>query len=138
MRGREPSSEIHWAIWIGTGVICFGLAIYGAVTGNDIASLFILAMLIAAVTSVSAWVLPSFAARRTEAQPAEKAKRMGDDKLSLLMSLMDDDERVAFKEALKQRLLDSAAAPTDGELPYDAESLEALLDSQESGRRLSS
>lgn len=134
---RESRSESHWAIWIGTGIIAFGIAIYGISTETDVSGLFIMAMVLAAVASAAAWVVPAVVARRIEAQPAgEKAKRGGEDKLSLLLALMDDDERLAFKEALKQRLLDSATGPTDGELPYDAESLEALLDGQDSGRRL--
>ncbi|GAB4512328.1 MAG: hypothetical protein OHK0046_11670 [Anaerolineae bacterium] len=48
---------------------------------------------------------------------AEKSKRGGEiDKMAMLMQMMDDDEREAFKEALKQRVLNGL----DGELPYDA------------------
>ena len=43
---------------------------------------------------------------------------------------MDDDEREAFKEVLKQRVLADVGGPDDGELPYDAEALETLLNEQ--------
>jgi len=65
---------------------------------------------------------------------AAKRKRGTDDKFSLLMELMDDDERAAFKEALMRRVLADAADSGDGELPYDAESLEALPYDDESTR----
>ena len=137
MQERESHNEIHWAIWIGTGIIAFGIGVYGAASGADVRALFVVVMLLAAVASLAAWFMPIVAARQFAQPLAEKSKRGGDDKLALLLSLMDDDERVAFKEALKQRLLDNAAAPSDGELPYDADSLAALLHEQDSGRRLS-
>lgn len=60
----------------------------------------------------------------------EKNKREGrshhEDKLALLLDLMDEDERVAFKETLKQQVLDDAHYD-DGELPYSGDSLESLL-----------
>src|SRR5690606_12620153 len=48
-------------------------------------------------------------------QPEEKSKRMS--KLDILMEMMDKDERYAFKEMLKQRMLNNL---TDGELNADA------------------
>jgi hypothetical protein len=62
---------------------------------------------------------------------AGKRKRgSGDTKADMLLALMDDDEREAFKEALKQRMLDSSARLSDdGEIEseFDVTSLEALL-----------
>lgn len=41
-------------------------------------------------------------------------------KVALLMDLMDDDERAAFKEALRHRMLNSVPVSSDGELNMDA------------------
>jgi hypothetical protein len=62
----------------------------------------------------------------------EKAKRQPGDantKLRLLLELMDDDEREAFKETLKRRVLDDMTSG-DGELLADAATLESLLSDQ--------
>ena len=45
---------------------------------------------------------------------------------------MDEDERMAFKEALKQRVLGSES---DGELPYSVELLEVLEQQESASRR---
>jgi hypothetical protein len=67
----------------------------------------------------------------------EKAKRRGgtpDSRMALLMEMMNEDEREAFKETLKRRILDEAAygGMNDGELP---ESLSDLMD-EGHGKRL--
>jgi hypothetical protein len=69
-----------------------------------------------------------------QAPPAdyEKAKRQPGDtntKLALLLELMDEDEREAFKETLKRRVLDDMTSG-DGELLADAATLESLLSDQ--------
>ena len=68
-----------------------------------------------------------------------KAKRAGgsqqDEQLALLLELMDDDERAAFKERLQQRVLDNLG-DNEGELPETGETLEALLTKNGSARRL--
>ncbi len=56
------------------------------------------------------------------APPQEKAKRTAHDKYELLMQLMDDDEREAYKQLLKQQYLGKVNA--DGELPFNAELFE--------------
>lgn len=62
----------------------------------------------------------------------EKAKRDAGDpadaKMRLLLELMDDDERQAFKETLKRQMLQRSHLD-DGEV--DSVSVEALLDSQD-------
>ena len=47
----------------------------------------------------------------------EKAKRSSEDKLALLMDLMDDEERQAFKETLKRQYANPDFS-NDGEIPY--------------------
>jgi len=68
-----------------------------------------------------------------------KAKRAGgsqqDGQLPLLLELMDDDERAAFKERLQQRLLDNLG-DNEGELSKTGETLEALLAEDDSVGRL--
>jgi hypothetical protein len=138
MHEREYKSEVQYAIWIGTGAICFGMGIYGAASSADVGPFFLAAMIIAGVISLTYMLLPILTARRVETPTAEKSKRGGDDRIATLLALMDDDERQAFKEALKQRMLDSLAQPaTDGELPYDSDTLENLLQEQPSRRSLS-
>lgn len=55
-----------------------------------------------------------------------------DQKMRLLMELMDDDERDAFKQTLKEQVINRHSRLSDdlvdGELPFDAESYEDLYD----------
>ncbi len=138
MHEREYKSEVQYAIWLGTGAICFGMGIYGAASSADVGPFFLAAMIIAGVISLTYMLLPVLTARRAEAPAVEKSKRGSDDRLSTLLALMDEDERQAFKETLKQRMLDSLTQPAaDGELPYDSDTLETLLQEQSSRRNLS-
>jgi hypothetical protein len=60
-------------------------------------------------------------------QTSDKLKRKDsyDQKMRLLMELMDDDEREAFKQTLKDQVINRynhlADGLVDGELPFDAE-----------------
>ncbi len=70
-----------------------------------------------------------------QANIAEKRKHIPTDpdaKMRLLLEMMDEDERYAFKQAMKDQMLRSSR---DGELNYDADSLGALLDEDEPRRR---
>ena len=117
------------AIWLGTGIICFGVAIYGAETQHNASWLFVLSTVIAFLLTALLWVLPVI----TETYDSrEKAKRQPADRLALLKELMDEDELAAFKDALKQRMLESVTRG-DGELPYDAEALESLVSGNHAG-----
>jgi len=59
----------------------------------------------------------------------EKAKRNSShSNFDLLMEMMDEEEREAFKETLKRRVLNQMSSSMDGELPADSETLAALLD----------
>ena len=68
------------------------------------------------------------------AESSEKAKRSTDPdaKMRMVLEMMDEDERYAFKQAMKERMLSGSR---DGELNYDADSLGALLDEDERYRR---
>jgi hypothetical protein len=111
------------AIWFGVGFVCFAVAIYGSETQRDVTLLFTFAILVASVFTLLLWFMPAIA---EIVASREKAKRQPVDKLALLRDLLDDDELAAFKETLKQRVLDSVSAGDDGELPLDAATLEAL------------
>ncbi|MBN1967624.1 MAG: hypothetical protein JW910_23410 [Anaerolineae bacterium] len=132
MSSNEARTALAATIWIAVAVACFGIGIYGANSGRDVGVLFVISLVIAVVSTFMVWgfsLLDEWLnrSRRQAAPEHDKAKRQGDDRLSLLLSLMDEDEVVAFKAALQQRLLDDVSAPHDGELPYDAQTLEALL-----------
>ena len=117
-------------MWVAVSIAFFGVGIYGAETGRDVGWLFVLAILLPAFTTIIlSGALPGFSFR---SPGQEKAKRQPDHKLTLLLELMDEDERVAFKEALKQQVLGRGS---DGELPYGAELLEALEQEQAAARR---
>lgn len=54
----------------------------------------------------------------------QQAKLASNNRLEELMSVMDDDERQAFKQVLKDRYLyqqEKSKRLTDGELPFDAD-----------------
>jgi hypothetical protein len=107
------------AVWFGTAITCFAVGIYGAESQNDVGWLFVLLTVIASVLTLLLWAFPAIAENYAS---REKAKRQPDERLALLKELLDEDELAAFKEVLKQRMLDSAVRG-DGELPYDAEAL---------------
>lgn len=141
----NPQLQLSIMVWIAAAVGFFAIGIYGAISELDVAGLFIMMMVAAMASTIMIWMLPIFGNRsehteQTQQQEPGKAKREGDDRLALLLSLMDDDEREAFKAALKQRVLADVGGPVggpdDGELPYDAESLETLLYSEDAERRL--
>lgn len=66
---------------------------------------------------------------------AVKAKRQPNGQVAMLLDLLDDEERKAFKAALMKRMLDQNAPYDDGELPGDEFSLMELLGEQASSSR---
>jgi len=110
---------------------------------DQIIPLVVLAWLGAVFGTLLIWGIPEFLKLyhlkilSQAGQSPEKGKRGGqsryDDKLTLLMDLMDEDEREAFKEALKQRVLDDGRYD-DGELPYGSNTLESLMDEEIRGK----
>jgi hypothetical protein len=116
------------AMWIAVAVTEFGISIYGAESGADIGTLLMVPFLMAVLLTFVLWVVPEIRGRRyrdaADDWTLEKAKRQPVDKMTLLLDLMDDDEREAFKETLKRRVL---AELDDSELPEDAATLESLL-----------
>jgi hypothetical protein len=128
------------AMWtIATVITLSGLS--GQFLGNTIAEghrvWYVLAPMITVVlTSLMMWGVPEQAwTEKTleTSQSDQKAKRQQGDKLALLLELMDDDERQAFKQLLKQQVLEETGY-ADGELPYADETLESLLN-EDTGER---
>jgi len=131
-------SAVLIAIWVMMGLISMSVGIVSVDAGMELGLGFVLPILIALVSTIVMWGdfgrRGQWARFESDQSEAAKRKRGTDDKFSLLMELMDDDERAAFKEALMRRVLADAADSGDGELPYDAESLEALPYDDESTR----
>ncbi len=102
------------------------------------------AMAAALVATFFIWVLSEAVKKPAAGQSGQqrviserdvsKAKRQPGDRLSMLLELMDEDEREAFKETLKQRLLDDMSLNDDGELGYRT-TLEDLLDDDSISRQ---
>jgi hypothetical protein len=117
-------------MWVAVGIGLFSVGIYGAETGRDVGWLFVLTILATMFTTIIlSGAVPGFSFR---SPTQEKAKRQSDSKLALLLELMDEDERTAFKEALKQQALKSES---DGELSYDVELLEVIEQEDAASRR---
>ncbi|MBN1967625.1 MAG: hypothetical protein JW910_23415 [Anaerolineae bacterium] len=141
MQFENSRTTISVFIWIGIGIVSFGIALYGGISGHEVGGLFVVAMFFALLSTMAVWALPFFGetqsrvASPVERQEPEKVKRGGEDRLALLLSLMDEDELAAFKEALKQRVLADVGGPDDGELPYDTQTLEALMYDDDTDQR---
>lgn len=110
----------------------------------DVPLLAVFGLVVALLGTFLFWGLPEvtkiydkrLAANLSETVSPDKAKRQSGDKLALLLELMDDDERAAFKETLKKRTLDNMGYD-DGELPYSSDTLASLLGDEQSQDRLS-
>lgn len=117
--------------WIG----CFVLAIHGMNTDMTIGVIF--AFLSAFGFTMILWwndeqISEFFGDGSHKSETSDevltyKAKREDsyDSKMRLLMELMDDDEREAFKQTLKDQIINRHTrlddGLVDGELPFDAE-----------------
>lgn len=113
-------------IWLG----CFSLVFANIMnSGSGIVTLGIL--FLAVIGSVPIWeskgAPPTTDTATNESFNQEKLKREDtyDQKMRLLMELMDEDERDAFKQTLKEQVINRhsrlADDLMDGELPFDAE-----------------
>ena len=117
-------------MWVAVGIGLFSVGVYGAETGRDVGWLFVLTILLTMFTTlILSGGVPGFSFR----PPAQdKAKHQSDSNLALLLELMDENERTAFKEKLEQRVLGNES---DGELPHEAELLEAIEQEEATSRR---
>ena len=95
-------------------------------------------LVIAVMGTFMLWVVPELdnvgtVSKSVSVTSEQKAKRQQGDKLSLLLELMDDDEREAFKHLLKRQVLEESGY-ADGELSYGSETLESLLNDEPARR----
>lgn len=124
----DRSGEM-FAIWTGVGMAAIGAGIYGGWSGNGIGPLFgviMVAALLATFLVYSEQLLKVYQAMRAE---EAKAKREPADRIALLREVLDEDEWLAFKDALKRQALAEVGAD-DGELPLAAR-VEALESARE-------
>ena len=131
---------ITLSLWGGAGAATseatWAIDRYEPTIMSQVMPLIILAWIGVVCATLLIWGIPEFLKLyhlkilSQTGESTEKNKREGrsryDDKLALLMEIMDEDERAAFKEALKQQVLDDAHYH-DGELPYNSDSLESLM-----------
>jgi len=126
-------------IWTICGGIILAMTIQGV--ANNVAAnwVLVLPLLAAVLTTLVIWAAGQGGTQSREAALREsgKAKRLNltrDDKMAMLMDMMDEDERAAFKAALARKLLDDDRDDNpfaeDGELP-----LGELLDEQRRRQR---
>lgn len=123
-------------IWLAITGIIISLMVTGAQAGWMVSMVALFVALAATARIWSGGETRSSGAFNAGARESlEKLKRGGgesDAKMRLLLEMMDDDERYAFKQAMKERMLRGGI---DGELNYDANSLGALLDDDEYKRQ---
>jgi hypothetical protein len=130
-------------VWIALGSIAASAIGAAHLSGNiDANAITIIAMVMATVSTIAIWLGPEWVtARRGGSQTHyisgewEKAKRGAnnlpeDSRLALLLELMDEDERQAFKERLQRQVLDEAYLTDDGEIAYRGQSLKTLLEDE--------
>lgn len=117
---NEQRINIIALIWIVMGIVSVAV-----VTSNELWPGLFITLMTAILATVFLGVLPGlFTTKREE---REKAKRSPQDHVAVLLEMMDDDERAAFKAELKQRILNDVDRVQDGELPLGDTTLAALL-----------
>ncbi len=126
-------------IWVISGLVALSTVMFSS--GSYSWEMVGIPLIVALLATFFMWVAPILSQQdaekaRYEAEAAMykqvgKQKRtnapVGDSRLSLLLELMDDDERAAFKETLKRRVLAEQRLSDDGEF-YGDTSLGDLLD----------
>lgn len=118
------------AMWFAVAIIDFGLAIASFADSSSLGWPMIIPILIALfgtiyILSVQPWI---DARLEQTGRDQEKAKREVGDMMAVLMELMDEDERAAFKQRLEERVLGDAGFTDDGEIPDSRVSLDALME----------
>ena len=135
--GSSESSEMAkstiLAMWGAAAVIDFAVALSTTDNGNALGWAFVIPMVVALIGTLFVLGMQMerdkhrINAETLQKTEQEKPKRNADDNLALLLDLMDEDERQAFKAKLEQRILDNISNSADGELPAGAGSLEMLM-----------
>jgi hypothetical protein len=116
--------------WIALGTILLN-ALFTLIVFSDffIEPIAVLFPILSAVAGITLAVLNRYDLVPREGGRRRRGKRKRkdtatatdplDDKVHLLMDIMEEDERAAFKQALQERILDRVGRlEDDGELPY--------------------
>ncbi|MEQ8675139.1 MAG: hypothetical protein RLP44_20545 [Aggregatilineales bacterium] len=130
-------------VWVICGVI--GISVVMFSNGGYSWDMIGIPLIAAILATFFMWAVPELVkedvekARIAGGQSAtEKQKRnatpQGESRLSMLMELMDDDEREAFKHTLKQRILAENRLSDDGEF-YSGVPLNDLLAEDDADRQ---
>ena len=131
MSDKSPNlgKEAIVAMWIAVAIIDFGVALSTIENNSPLGWPFVLPILVAFLGTMIIWTtqLPRERYRRQSTEDQGKAKRGTGDMMALLMELMDEDERAAFKQKLQARVLRDAGYGEDGEIPDERVSLETLM-----------
>ena len=135
-------------MWLVLGFISFvaiaGEGVFNATIRGDATAMALWPLVLAMISTAIIWTTDSEKAKseteKSTAEAREKAKREGSalsmDKLAVLVELMDEEELRQFKETLKRGVLTDMGYASDGESPYDYQTLESLLDEEGQGKRL--
>jgi hypothetical protein len=115
----EQRFNIVGLIWVVLGVVSVA-----AIASGEIVLGLLAPLIVAILATFFLGVAPGLIENE---QQHEKAKRGSQDRLAVLLELMDDEERAEFKTMLKQRILDNVDRAQDGELPLNDTSLADLL-----------
>lgn len=143
MSTKEAKAAITVIMWVMLSIISVtAVAMSGSGNISDLMLLFMITFppLIAAAATALMWI-PEFRRSREDWESnQEKAKRVpdGQSRIDMLLAMMDEDEREAFKETLKAQVLRDSrreVVSEDGELPT---SLAALIDAEASQQHYSS
>lgn len=111
-----------------TGLVWSIGLMFGSILASNGSGSAALPWFFAMLVTVLAFIYPGESRRtgekaiRTVEVPKRKRQPQAqteDEKMRLLWELMDEDERIAFKETLKERMLARYDRFDDGEIPYD-------------------
>lgn len=131
---------ISIVIWVG----CVGIAVTTLITNNSIIGV-IFPLIMAVAGTVALWGGDNSAKHPTQRRfgpPSHintKLKRESsyEEKMRLLMEMMDEDERQEFKQMLKRQVLNQNTPHSnlvDGEMPFDMD-LDDIFEPDERQRR---
>ena len=133
-------------MWLILGFISFvaiaGEGVFNATIRGDVTAMTLGPLILAMMGTAIIWTQheqPAKESGQNISAAQEKAKREGSalsmDKLAVLMELMDEEERLQFKETLKRGVLSDMGYASDGESPYNDDTLESLLDEESHQKR---
>lgn len=132
--GKALATIVMWMI---SGVLSMAVIMQAnGQFGDGTAIMMAIPLIIVLLGTFFMWVAPEFAkndrieAERKHEHEREKNKRYSNEgsRMAVLMEMMDEDERQAFKQALKRKMLGESRLTMDGEL---SEGMDYLLQGDE-------